>query len=495
MSRKGRNNRREPRKQLKPAKRKQKKQTVSEEILISKIEENIAISKRYLILCEGETEEAYFSGLKNNILLKEKFQSVQIEIIPPYSKNRVDVTNTLRDNSLKGMVWEAMKRKRKAKSEKNPYNEIWLVIDNDERNSYIISKKTIHKAKQLLDSLQLSKFSNYLDNFFLSKRHYDNFLINELGLTKQLATRIINLTDKNSIFENYAHPNPKKQFYCDNKLVYGKNHKNLPDEKDFDSQWKTWLKLAYSCRTFENWLILHFEACKIPFTLSKEYPITEINPFDSNNSIHYLWQFIPDYAKGHSSQKANKLDSYNCLKPQPFNSNYETEIEAQYVIDKVRTAILNGYWLRQQISNELTLQNGIYYEVNPYTDVDALILSLLEENIIYGLLGQSIYFDGTELILNFNRVSHELHITLINYSDKRLLINNTNISQFFKILRVLDNYSHEYIYPISINGTLNIPFGVLQGKQRTILFPPFSINRDYLIFQNFDSKQFLYLPL
>lgn len=153
MSKKGRNRRREPRKRLKPAKYAAKSnfEEQVQEKSIFKQDKNLEINKRILILCEGKTEEAYFSGLKNNVLLKDKFRAVHIEIVSPPSKQNPNPQSTLRDNSLKGLVWEAMKRKRKAQREKNSFNEIWIVVDNDERNSFIISNKTKLHAREVLN--------------------------------------------------------------------------------------------------------------------------------------------------------------------------------------------------------------------------------------------------------------------------------------------------------------------------------------------------------
>jgi len=491
-----RNKRKESKRKIKPAKTRQAQQYESDEgEFQSKKEKKQNFNKRYLILCEGETEKAYFSGLKNNILLKEKFRAVQIEIIAPSNKKNVNPKKTLLDNSLKGMVWEAMQRKRKADKQRNSYDEIWLVIDNDERNSYIISKKTIFQTKKLLSKLQSDQFATYLNAFFLSNRHYIEFLQTEIGLTKKLTEEILLSTDKNHLFEEYEHVNPKKQFYTNSKFTYGQHRtKNIPKEKDFDSSWKNWLQKAYSCRTFENWLILHFEACKISFTTSQETNITVGDPSNPKNSIHHLWTFVPNYCKGFDKPRSGKISAYNILKPQPFNK-YETEVEAQAVIDKVNTAILHSFWLRKEMKPKLTLQGGRYYEINPYTDINYLLSTLLEKEVIYGSLGHSIEFAELTITI-LNSFANEFQVTLINHSsNKRVLINNSNKEVFFKILTITADHLHYYSTPNTISHTINIPPDDLTPSKFTINFPKKSIDKSsYLIFQ-YNNQQFLYFPI
>lgn len=67
--------------------------------------EPLPFSKKILILCEGETEEAYFNGVKSNIILQRKLSGLKIEVIAPTNNSE---KNGLLDNNLKGLIWEAM---------------------------------------------------------------------------------------------------------------------------------------------------------------------------------------------------------------------------------------------------------------------------------------------------------------------------------------------------------------------------------------------------
>lgn len=308
---------------------------------------------------------------------------------------------------------------------------------------------------------------------------------------------MIAITDKNTFFEDYENPDPKTQFYSENKFIYGQQKKNSNiDENDFDIKWKDWLKKAYSCRSFELWLILHFEACKNAFIISKEEEITEENPMNPGNIIHHLWNFAPNFCKGFDKPRFGKINAYNILKPQPYNPKYETEIEAKAVIDKVNTAIINSFWLRQEMQSELELQEGKYYEINPFTDVNYLLSSLLEQEVCYGDLGETIVFDGIQINCQIDHQSRELQITLINSSSKRILINNTNVGSFFKLLSVDNENNHSDIMPSSISDTVNIPPNDDTPHDFVVQFPGIFLEiKQYLVVQNNDRNMFLCIPI
>lgn len=78
------------------------------------------ISKRILILCEdGKSSKLYFESFKKDEKLKRDLAAVSIEVIHP------------KDHSPVGLVRAAKEKKRKAKRERNPYDEIWVVLDKD----------------------------------------------------------------------------------------------------------------------------------------------------------------------------------------------------------------------------------------------------------------------------------------------------------------------------------------------------------------------------
>ena len=79
----------------------------------------VVFNKRGLILCEGETEENYFNGLIYQPKYKRKFQSISLRVFKP------------KNHSPYGMVEEAKRMIAIAKSEKNPYDFVWVMFDKD----------------------------------------------------------------------------------------------------------------------------------------------------------------------------------------------------------------------------------------------------------------------------------------------------------------------------------------------------------------------------
>lgn len=80
----------------------------------------IDIGKRLLIVCEDEkSSKLYFESFKRDEKLRRLLSSVDIEVVHP------------KDYSPVGLVAEAKLKKKKAKRDRNPYNEVWIVLDKD----------------------------------------------------------------------------------------------------------------------------------------------------------------------------------------------------------------------------------------------------------------------------------------------------------------------------------------------------------------------------
>jgi len=80
----------------------------------------INIGKRILIVCEDEkSSKMYFESFKRDEKLKRLLSSVDVQVVHP------------KDHSPVGLVNEAKNKKKKAKRDRNPYNEVWIVLDKD----------------------------------------------------------------------------------------------------------------------------------------------------------------------------------------------------------------------------------------------------------------------------------------------------------------------------------------------------------------------------
>jgi hypothetical protein len=102
-------------------------------------------NKRILILCEGkETEPNYFKGLKHDQLNQRKLAALRIEIYDS------------RKNTGKELIAEAKHLKKEAKEEKNPYDDVWVVIDRD---GYTKHPQTFDQARANKINIALSSIS------------------------------------------------------------------------------------------------------------------------------------------------------------------------------------------------------------------------------------------------------------------------------------------------------------------------------------------------
>lgn len=377
----------------------------------------LPFSKKFLILCEGETEEAYFNGIKSNIILQRKLSALKIEVIAPTSKSKKD---SLLDNNLKGLIWEAILRKKQAESDGAPFDEIWIIIDNDERNSYQLSAISLNRIKAILNRQYYSILKTFEGNSFLSTHSFEEFLLNLFSPSLENIKEVIAQTEKTNLFSEYNDTNAKILFYKTDIFSYGQKRapEKRPDENDFDENWKAYIHKAYSCRAFEIWLILHFQRSEIVFT-------------DSDSAVAYIQTFAPSFDKGEGNRRKRIANAYQALKPDPFAENYETMDKAQSAIDKIETAIENGAWLRQLKLEEGDKKGIEYYELDPFTDVHFLLKSLLgkEEDITWGILNQPVEdWNGMYLNYTFDTATWVLTIFIENKTNPQILINNTNIN-------------------------------------------------------------------
>ena len=121
----------------------------------------IDISKRILIVCEDEkSSKLYFESFKRDEKLKRHLASVDIEVVHP------------RDYSPIGLVNEAKIKKKRAKRERNPYNEIWIVLDKDQHANIDQAMNTAH-ANGILVALSIICFEYWiLLHFEKTTKHF-----------------------------------------------------------------------------------------------------------------------------------------------------------------------------------------------------------------------------------------------------------------------------------------------------------------------------------
>ena len=389
--------------------------------------------KSILILTEGETEENYFCGLKSNTILKEKLASIDIKKV---------------NGDLVSMLWVAME------NEKN-YEKIWLVFDNDKRNSFILSENLFEKIfpeklpQSILSKLNTAYQEKY-HKYFLSTNDYLKWISSVLGTGDAIKywDIIRKNTPKNWDFEKYQKSNPYLLF-LESELFRNTNsnsciYKNINTNKakQFDSRWKEYTEKAYTCLSFEFWLILHFEQIANKFIWVEKYEDSNIDVFE-----YFKENWCLNYKKGNSFLTVN--DS-KCTAYMSLFENHEAEIptlkDEQKAINRIIKAYCNSLWLKAQMQVELTQQNGNWYEVNPYVDgLETLIAEILK---IKHLKTEIKYFES---IIIFDFDDNTLTLSIRDNSQTQNIIND-NHKDCFRIV----SFSNNEYYPINI-GTKLLP--------------------------------------
>lgn len=409
-----------------------------------------SLRENILIVCEGETEAAYFEGLCTILGINANFE---IEILPQKEK-----TDGHKGSSVKGLLYEAMK-KVKTKS----YDHVWIVTDNDEENAYKLDKNSLYKIKpnvpvHIYDRLLLAQKvainvrqeeeEKYRIRYFLNYSDYESFLKNQILSSNELnyMPSIIQATIKKHDFSELYSLNPNA-FFLDNKGLF--INSNDFEEKYFDANWRKHIKIVYTCIAFEHWILLHFEMNIQPFYNSREI----IQYFDTKN------YFNSTYDKGWYL----------------YENRENATIKAFF--KSVHKAITNNLILNTQMQPQIA-QGKHFYEVNPYSDVNILAHYLLNsQHIEMGFLNTPL--THTKLELNDIYVAQNQSIINISfYYNRSQSIFKKDIESFFSIL---DERNKAINFSISVQNT---HFSIQNGDK---------VEMEIKLATNYSSTCFLYL--
>jgi hypothetical protein len=235
----------------------------------------------------------------------------------------------------------------------------------------------------------------------------DNPVSHALGLVREARSRIDEFDEVWTVFDRNGYTKPKEAFDEANKLVNGKK-----------------VNIAFSSIAFEQWVLLHF--IKSDKTFEKSAQIVELLRTSG---------YFPDY------EKKTYIDTYSFLK------------------DKTLQAIENSAWLKHELEKLGSLPANPLYQMNPYTDVDALVMRLLGVlgKWVWGSVAVPIAVGGVELLVQSIAPYQALQVTIINLTGNTLLYNTSNIGAHF-VFR-----AGSVTLPIAINKTTTI----LAGGQET----------------------------
>jgi hypothetical protein len=310
---------------------------------------NLDFFKTILIVCEGETEAAYFNALKD--VLSHRI-ALKIEVLPERPENAYSSLAKLIDVAL-------------GKLEKNTYYEVWIITDNDEENAYKLDDPSITKIEQYsiawAEVLRLNQIRNMSVRsdeaersriqYFLHSAEYEAFLQNLFPLlfAAQIAS-IVSLTTKRNSFEEIEKGIVNFFEQYQDKKLDKKEAKHLSN-----------IKIAYSAISFEHWLLLHFEYNQTAFYNSREY----LHYFDSKKYFGETisGSFVNRFEKGYYLYENKK-------RLKPFFEDCESKavsfalhLHKNHAVPKLTTGLK-------------------YFEINPYCDVHHLIGSFMNTQFL-----------------------------------------------------------------------------------------------------------------
>jgi hypothetical protein len=306
--------------------------------------------KSILLLVEGETEEVYFDKLRSNQWLANSLSGVIIIKTDNFSK-ALEITKNKYKN----------------------YPEISIVTDNDKRNAFVLIERELPFWKQqnidLSDEIKAqlhNAFDDEKHRYFLSIYDYLQWLNQAIG-----AENVIEFWDK----INFLTPIKNREF-ADYKNGIFLENKKIP--------------LAYSCISFEFWLILHFQKNKTPFIWVEKGKNENIDVFT------FLQTICPNYKKGGATKSCN---AYTCLY-EDYTKRHQTLEDDWLIIYRIVQACKNVKWLRDEMQPILERQCGKWFEVNPYVlGFDTLMANLLN------LKSCNVQFEYFELDLKFTFIA------------------------------------------------------------------------------------------
>jgi RloB-like protein len=131
--------------------------------------------KSMLLICEGPTEAAYFEGICDILGFRK---DIEITILPEKSEKEEANHSGYEGSSLKGLLYMAMKTQKTAKA---PYDEVWIITDNDEGNAYKLDTNSLDKIKNHVPTSIFEKLKNaQIQTMNVRQKDIEKERINEL---------------------------------------------------------------------------------------------------------------------------------------------------------------------------------------------------------------------------------------------------------------------------------------------------------------------------
>jgi len=158
-----------------------------------------------------------------------------------------------------------------------------------------------------------------------------------------------------AVFDRDGHSYHKQAYERAEKIINGKK-----------------VNIGLTSRSFEHWLILHFEKNKTPFSSSEckndRFISLECNADKGCQGKDCLVGYLRTHTPLTKYQKSNTKEDMHYMMGVLLKEKH------------LRKAFENAAWLRDSIKNDETIKDKKCYELNPYTDVDVLVKKLINSS-------------------------------------------------------------------------------------------------------------------
>jgi RloB-like protein len=265
-------------------------------------------------------------------------------------------------------------------------------------------------------------------------------------------------------------------------IVFDKdNHPRIPETFNYASA--KGVKIAFSSRSFEEWVLMHFQKINTTFNATEckdasgkptncgSLVVPNCAPVNCLTGHIRRQNFIPDYSK------KKTFDLFAAI-------NHRTEI-----------AVVNAAWLRFNVNASINIAQPALDPLNPYTDVDQLIFKLHDrsDKIEWGSSGSDIILNNW--IINASIINGRIVVRLSHTKPQSVALNALfPLPTFFTTDDDLNDTPCTFIsstFVVNHNGSLNN----LLCRDDIIEYTLQSNNQPYFLFKDNSSLVRIYVIL
>ena len=265
-------------------------------------------------------------------------------------------------------------------------------------------------------------------------------------------------------------------------IVFDKdNHPRIP-ETFYDAA-ASGVKIAFSSRSFEEWVLMHFQKINTTFNAT-ECKDAKGKPTNCGSLL------VPNCAPA------------NCLTGHIRRQNFIPAYSKKKTFDlfsaislRTEIAIVNAAWLRFQVKASLNTAQPALDTLNPYTDVDQLIFKLHErlDKIEWGASGTNISLNNWTI--NASLAQGNIVVSLSHTNPQAVALNALfPLPNFFTTDDDLNNTPCTFIssnFVVNLYGSLN---NILCSGD-IIQYTLQSNNQPYFLFNDNSSGVRIYVNL